>query len=99
MLAPWNRQQGQVPGQFGKPVLGALLLAIAISPKCPAQPGGKGPAAPPLPASIRQQRLQERNAYAAQVNKFRAEGKWKEAIAFVNKILAIEREVFGENHE
>ncbi|HLJ97257.1 MAG TPA: CHAT domain-containing tetratricopeptide repeat protein [Gemmataceae bacterium] len=52
-----------------------------------------------MPASIRQQRLQERNAYAAQVNKFRAEGKWKEAIAFVNKILAIEREVFGENHE
>src|SRR5260370_42101805 len=56
------------------------------------------PAAPQLSAA-QQQRLKERDGYGAEIKKLRAEGKLAEAITACEKMLAIERELFGAVHE
>jgi hypothetical protein len=63
----------------------------------------KGREAPPaqtpaqsLSPSERQQRLQERDRLEAEARKLRADGKLTEAIAVAEKMLAIERQLFGD---
>lgn len=53
---------------------------------------------PPL-APERQQRLQERDRYGQEMKKLKSGGRLPEAIAAAEKMLAIERDVFGDIHE
>jgi tetratricopeptide (TPR) repeat protein len=72
------------------PIL-VVLLALGLA-------GADEPRVPPLTAA-QQQRLKERDQYAAETAKLRKEGKLAEAIAVCEKMLAIEREVFGNVHK
>lgn len=104
MIAPSTAQQGEVPGrkracgEFCTPRLGALVVALLLCRVGLAQTGGAGLPTPPQPAGAREQRIKERDIYDAQTARFRAEGKRTEAIAAAEKMLAIEREVFGDVH-
>jgi CHAT domain-containing protein/tetratricopeptide (TPR) repeat protein len=57
------------------------------------------PKPPPALTAAQRARLQERDRLAAEVRKLRQAGKLSEAIAAMEKMLAIEREVFGPLHE
>jgi tetratricopeptide (TPR) repeat protein len=46
-----------------------------------------------------QEKLKERDRYGEEADKHRSEGKLKEAIAAAKKMLAVEREVYGDVHE
>jgi CHAT domain-containing protein/Tfp pilus assembly protein PilF len=71
--------------------LGVGLLCVATAA------GIDVPRPRPLTAS-QQARLKERNRYHAEARKLRAAGKLAEAVAAAEKMLDIEREVFGERH-
>lgn len=75
-------------------VLRALVLALLSSRAAAADP----PRIPPL-TSEQQQRLKERDRDGEDSKKLRAQGKLAEAIVACEKMLAIEREVFGNVHE
>jgi hypothetical protein len=60
-----------------------------------AQPSESKP--PPLTRE-QQEKLKERDRFEKEALQFRAEGKLSEAIAAAEKMLAIEREVFGRVH-
>jgi hypothetical protein len=78
----------------------AFVVASLLWPQMSrAQPGASGPAAAPPLTAAQQQRLKERDRYAAETAKLRGEGKLAEAVAAAEKMLAIEREVLGELHE
>src|SRR5438552_7614587 len=57
------------------------------------------PPKPPPPTAAQRERLKERDRYGAEAQKLRQAGKLPEAIAAAEKMLAIEREVFGNFHE
>lgn len=73
-------------------LVGACLWAVA---NC----GIQAPAAPPDLTPQQQERLQRRDEYADQTAQLRAEQKWAEAIDAAKKMLAIEREVLGDDHD
>src|SRR5437867_3327547 len=85
------------------PVRTLLQLGFALLPifalGLPALPAAeKEPKPPPLTAA-QKERLKERDKYGELTAKYRKEGKLPEAIAAAEKMLAIEREVFGNFHE
>jgi CHAT domain-containing protein/Flp pilus assembly protein TadD len=51
------------------------------------------------PTTQQQERLEERDRYGEKAKKLRSEGKLKESIAAVEEMLAIERGVYGDEHE
>jgi tetratricopeptide (TPR) repeat protein len=75
-----------------------LWLASACLAVTWGVPAAEPPAAKPLTAA-QQARLKERDRYGDQTDKLRRAGKLVEAIAAAQKMLAIEREVFGDLHE
>jgi CHAT domain-containing protein/tetratricopeptide (TPR) repeat protein len=86
---------GYSPQSHG-PLWPLLVLVVMI------EAGGvaaeAGPAAQQL-TPAQKERLKERDRYARETTKLRSEGKLAEAIAACEKMLAIEREVFGNGHE
>src|SRR5579859_6081019 len=105
MLAPCQSPRGEHAEKgtsyrefLGKWLLGPLLITLVLDGTCSAQPGGAGASALSSPAAARQERLKQRDAYAAQTAQLRARGKPAEAIAAAGKMLAIEREIFGNIH-
>ncbi|HLJ93426.1 MAG TPA: CHAT domain-containing tetratricopeptide repeat protein [Gemmataceae bacterium] len=72
----------------------ALVLVLLTGFAAAADP----PKPPPMTAE-QQQQLKERDRYAAETGTLRAQGKLAEAIAACEKMLAIERAVFGDVHE
>ena len=73
--------------------LGGIVLLAALSAARPA-------AALPLPVLLQlQARLRERDRLAEEAQKFRAAGKLGDAIAATERVVAIEREVFGGSSE
>jgi CHAT domain-containing protein/tetratricopeptide (TPR) repeat protein len=56
-------------------------------------------AGPALAPSERQQRLKERDRYAQEAATLAAAGKLAEAVAAAEKMLALERQLFGDVHE
>src|ERR1700693_1768097 len=78
-------------------VLGLLALAWPGQGALLSQPA---PGGAPKPLTPEQRaRLKERDRYGAETRKLDAEGKVEEAIAAIEKVLAIEREVFGDAHD
>src|SRR5262245_36922550 len=74
-----------------------LLSTFAVSVLViPAADNKSQPA--PLTAA-QKERLRERDRYGAEARKLRQAGKLPEAIATAEKMLAVEREVFGNFHE
>jgi tetratricopeptide (TPR) repeat protein len=73
------------------------LLAIGLGTKRVSGQEGLTNARQPVSLSKEQkERLQERNRLWTEVKKLRADGKLAEAVAAAEKVLAIEREVFGK---
>ena len=56
------------------------------------------PPKPPL-TSEQQEKLKERDRHVTEANRLQREGKLAEAIAAAEKMLAIERQVFGKEHD
>jgi tetratricopeptide (TPR) repeat protein len=82
------------------PIRAVVFLAAAclLLVPCPAPPRAETPPSKPLTAEQRA-KLKERDRLEAEVKKLYAAGKLAEAIAAVEKGLAIEREVFGPVHQ
>jgi CHAT domain-containing protein/Tfp pilus assembly protein PilF len=74
-----------------------LLLALAVMVGTDWAAAEEQPA--PQPTATHQQRLKERDRCAEETKKLRAEDKLAEAIATCEKMLVIEREVFGNVHK
>jgi CHAT domain-containing protein len=74
-------------------LLVTLLLTGLWAPALAAQPPAK-----PL-TTAQQKRLQERDRLWAEANRLNAQGRSKEALAVLDKVLAIERAVLGNTHE
>jgi len=70
--------------------LTAVLLAIPTA--------GQPPAPKPL-TDAQKEKLKEAAKYSKESDDLERSGKWKEAIAVAEKLLAVEREVFGKVHE
>jgi tetratricopeptide (TPR) repeat protein len=83
----------------GVVILAFVLVSLPGPPRSRAQPGTAGRLVAPQLTAVQQRRLQERDRYAAQTQQLRDEGKLPEAIAAAEKMLAIERKVFGKVHE
>jgi CHAT domain-containing protein/Tfp pilus assembly protein PilF len=69
-----------------------LAQAVLLAPLC----------ADPAQSSLspkQQQKLKERDRYTEEASRLRQQGKVSEAIAAARKMLAIERQVFGDVHE
>ena len=78
-------------GRAARAVLMALVLAAAAT----AQPGPT----PPKPLTAEQkEKLPERNRLYAEMQKLQADGKIDAAVAAAEKMLAVERNVFGDAH-
>lgn len=76
-----------------------VIVALALPPSAyTAEPPQKSPASPRL-TSDQQARLKERDRYAAEAQKLRQAGKLTEATAAAEKVVTVEREVFGGVHE
>jgi CHAT domain-containing protein/Tfp pilus assembly protein PilF len=73
--------------------LGILLISIAAVATAAAEPSAEKPL-----TALEQQRLKERDRYSDESAKLEKEGKLPEAIAASEKMLAIEREMFGNDH-
>ena len=71
------------------------ILLISITPVAAA--AAEPPAEKPL-TTVEQQRLKERDQYSDESAKLEKEGKLPEAIAAGEKMLAVEREVLGNDH-
>jgi len=76
-------------------LLAALGLGLAPSP-LPAR--AEPTSAKPL-SKEQQEKLKERDRFGAQTRALRKDGKLAEAIAAAEKMLALERQVFGDVHE
>jgi tetratricopeptide (TPR) repeat protein len=72
---------------------GAVCLCFAVAADSAEEPKT------PMPAEERQARLKERDRLSDEVKKLKAEGKLDEAQAAAEKMLAIEREVFGDGDD
>src|SRR5438552_5096886 len=77
------------------PFVSALLCFLCLFA---ANLRGDEPKPPPLTAA-QKERLKERDRFGAETQKLRQAGKLAEAIAAAEKMLAIERDVFGNGHE
>jgi tetratricopeptide (TPR) repeat protein len=75
-------------------VAALVLAALLFEHTASAQPAT---AEPPVPKE-RQERLKERNRLWEAANQLRQQGKLAEAVAAVEKVLAIERAVLGKTH-
>jgi CHAT domain-containing protein/Tfp pilus assembly protein PilF len=76
------------------------VLVLCMAGWLVAEAAGAEPPAPkPAPLTKEQQeKLKERDQFAMEAQKLRSEGKLTEAVAAAEKMLAIEREVFGDVH-
>ncbi len=87
-------------GRATGPLVG-LLLVVAMLFAC-ARASGE-PAAPPATAdstdAARKVRIAERDRFFEQLRNYSAEGNFPEAIASALEMLAVEREVFGEEND
>jgi len=71
-----------------------LLVGLAVVARAPADEP------PPKTLTPAQQaQLKERDRLGAEAQKLRAAGKLAEAVAAAEQMLALERQLFGENHE
>ncbi|HEY5312411.1 MAG TPA: tetratricopeptide repeat protein, partial [Pirellulales bacterium] len=81
-----------------------LVVLLACSPAADAQesPGGPAAAAAPQSAASKAElaaALQQRDRYDRETRQHAAAGRWDEAIATALEMLAIERQVLGDEHE
>jgi CHAT domain-containing protein len=74
----------------------SMLLVVAAAARLSAAPASQPQA---LTAEQKKALLQERDRYLAEVNKLGRQGKLAEAIAAAEKMLAVERRLFGDVHE
>jgi Tetratricopeptide repeat len=92
-------------------VLTLLVVCVRLAPlraglgeeEPKASKGREAPPAPeparPLSPSEQQQRLRDRNRLGAETQKLQADGKLAEAITAAEKLLAIERQLFGDRDD
>ncbi len=80
------------------PLYQAVWLACLLAPGMFSSSLRAEPVPPPL-NSEQQKKIKERDRYAAEVVRLQQEGKLAQAIAAAQKMLAIERQVFGDVHE
>jgi tetratricopeptide (TPR) repeat protein len=89
----------ELPKMSGS-VAGWATVVLLVGLSAAAGLRGQEPARPPQPLTEKQkERLKERDRLRPEANRLRQENKWAEAIPVVEKILAIDREVFGDVHE
>jgi hypothetical protein len=84
--------------ELGRLVVGALVLAWLAGRLVWAEPKAADPPKPPPLTAEQKERLKERARYAEETTRLRREGKTADAIAAAEKLLAIEREGFGNVH-
>jgi CHAT domain-containing protein/tetratricopeptide (TPR) repeat protein len=77
----------------------SLVLAIAISLSGARRVSAQQASAAPTLTTDQQARLKERDEWGEEVVWLHNQGKLEEAIAALQKLLAIEREVFGDENE
>src|SRR5262245_10618952 len=79
-------------------VLCGLLLGAGLTLPV-AGPAPAGDSKPKPLTDAQKEKLKERDRLMAEADKLGNAGKFTEMVAVVEKLLAIEREIFGEVHE
>jgi CHAT domain-containing protein len=88
-------------------VLGAILsIAASLAPLRADEPKATPPSqdiliilkAPSKFSAEQQERIQQRDRYGEEVKKLRVDGKFDDALALARKMLAIDEEIFGKEH-
>jgi tetratricopeptide (TPR) repeat protein/CHAT domain-containing protein len=90
---------GQHPVQLDPLLVGTLAIALLAGHPVWAGPKAADSSKPPPLTAEQKERLKERDRCAEGTTRLRREGKTAEAIATAEKMLAIEREVFGKVQE